>query len=139
MANCPPVERGLIDFAYDKISNNGAVAFEGYSWKDYQAAAIRAELRDLVKVLDPKAPPWKGDETATAAVFRRKIPSFGTIWYTFVLINHVRFLFVLTGTCEGVDDRRSAVRRARQEAAKRRVDELRRDGSLCVDDPDLHN
>lgn len=131
MANCPPVQSGLVDFVYDKMPDGIAVAFDHYRWHDYQAAALRTEMYELTMVLDHRQPPWNRDKTRSPGVFRRRIPDFGTIWYTFALIDRRRRLVILTGTCESVDDRNAGVKSDRQEFAERRVEQLRIEGSLC--------
>jgi hypothetical protein len=131
MANCPPIQPGLVACAYDRMTDGRPIVFDHYVCKDFQAAAIRAELIELTNVLDAERPPWSSDKTAAEAVFRRKIPNFGTIWYTFILIGRRRCLLVLTGTCEGFDDGKKEVRKARQKFAERRVEEFRREGPLC--------
>jgi hypothetical protein len=131
MANCPPIQSGVIDFAYDKMTDGRPIAFNDHAWKDFQAAAIRAELNELVNILDASAPPWCGDKTTAPNVFRREVLNFGTIWYTFILLKGRRFLLVLTGTCEEVDDSNPKVMMARQGDAERRVSQLRLDGTLC--------
>ena len=131
MANCPPIQSGLVDFVYDKMSDGNAVAFDHYKWQPYQYAALRAEMYELTMVLDPRQPPWSRDKTRSSAVFRRKIQNYGTIWYTFALMARRRQLVILTGTCEGIDDQNAGVRSARQEFAEQRVEQLRREGALC--------
>lgn len=131
MANCPPIRRGLVDWACDKMIDGRSIVFDHYAWKEPQAAAFMAELVELTNVLDAAQPPWSTDETAAAAVFRRKIANFGTIWYTFVLVRRQRCLLILTRTCEGIDDGKAAVGKARQKLAERRVEEFRQEGPLC--------
>lgn len=131
MAACPPIECGMIDYVYDEMSDGQAVAFDHYALRSYQYAAIRAEMSELTSVLDARRPPWSADKTRSAAVFRRTVPYYGTIWYTFALIGGRRRLLILTGTCDGVDDRNAEIRKARQELAERRVELIRQEGWLC--------
>jgi hypothetical protein len=133
VADCPPLEPGLIDFVYDLMPDGQAVAFDHYALRDYQYAAVRAEMTELTYVLDPRQPPWGADKTRSPGVFRRRIQYYGTIWYTLGLIGGRRRLVILTGTFEDVDNRSSEIRMARQEAAERRVDQIRREGWLCSD------
>jgi hypothetical protein len=131
MANCPPIRSGVVDFVYDEMPDGNAVAFDHYRLSGYQYAVLRAEMAELVDVLDPKEPPWIHDKTRSPAVFKRKIQYYGTIWYTFALIAGQRQLVILTGTCEGADDQNAGVRSARQQYAEQRVEQLRLEGYLC--------
>jgi len=131
MTDCPPIELGLIDFVYDEMPDGQAVAFDHYALQNYQYASIRAELAELTSVLDARRPPWSADKTRARGVFRRSIPYYGTIWYTLALIAGRRRLLILTGTCGGVDDSDAKIRKARQEGAERRVEQIRREGWLC--------